>query len=258
MKSLIFDLDDTLVQEKATVNAAFLESCRLATSRYGIPVEELHQTIRKTCRSHWQNSPAREYCVRIGISSWEGLWGSFNGNDENLKILREWAPTYRKESWCESLLQHKIDDENLADEMADTFISTRRKYHNVFDDSIAALNTFRSNYKLGLLTNGAPDIQWDKILGAGIEKYFDSIIVSGDIGIGKPDPRIFEAMLSRLESTRNDTVMIGDSLRSDIGGARAAGIKAVWINRYNLLNDGPVVPDMEIKNLSQLRPILDL
>jgi len=258
MKSLIFDLDDTLVQEKETVSSAFLEACRLAVNRYGIPVDELHTTVRETCRSIWQNSPAREYCVRIGISSWEGLWGSFEGPDENLRILKEWAPAYRHESWHKSLLQHNIDDKKLADEMADTFISARRKYHKVFDDSITALTTFKSNYKLGLLTNGAPDIQWDKILGAGIENYFDSIIVSGDIGIGKPDPRIFEEMLARLESTRDNTVMIGDSLRSDIGGARAAGIKAVWINRYNLINDGSIVPEMEIKNLGQLESILRL
>lgn len=251
-------MDDTLVQEKATVASVFLGTCRLATDRYGIPAEELQATIRETCRSIWQNSPAREYCLRIGISSWEGLWGKFDGNDENLKILKQWAPTYRIESWHKSLLQHKIDDKNFATELADAFQATRRKHHNVFDDSIAALNTFRSNYKLGLLTNGAPDIQWDKILGAGIDKYFDSIIVSGDIGIGKPDPRIFETMLSRLEGIRNNTVMIGDSLRSDIGGAQGAGIKAIWINRNNLINDGPIVPDMEIKNLSQLNSILSL
>ena len=77
MKALIFDLDDTLVVEEASAEAAFLETCELAKVRYGINPQDLHATLRQTCRNLWHDSPARAYCLEIGISSWEGLWARF-------------------------------------------------------------------------------------------------------------------------------------------------------------------------------------
>ena len=89
IKALIFDLDDTLVNELASVNSAFLAACRLGEERYGVPPDDLHAAIRETCREFWYNSPARAYCLNVGISSWEGLWARFEGDEENLKILRQ-------------------------------------------------------------------------------------------------------------------------------------------------------------------------
>src|SRR4030043_1479184 len=97
MEAIVFDMDDTLVIEEASAADAFLETCRLAEERFRINTEELHATIRETCRKLWHESPARAYCLEIGISSWEGLWARFEGDDDpNLRILGEWGPSSRQ------------------------------------------------------------------------------------------------------------------------------------------------------------------
>ena len=96
MEALIFALDDTLVADEVSATTAFLKTCLFAQAHYGINLPGFQPTIREVCRSYWYQSPVREYCQRIGISSWEGLWAEFKGADENLKILRDWAPIYRK------------------------------------------------------------------------------------------------------------------------------------------------------------------
>ena len=95
IKALIFDLDDTLVVEQASAEAAFIETCELVKIKYGINPHKLHNTVRDSCRKIWHQSPARQYCLDIGISSWEGLWAKFIGKNSELQILQKWAPTYR-------------------------------------------------------------------------------------------------------------------------------------------------------------------
>ncbi len=255
-KALIFDLDDTLVAEKVSAEAAFLRTCELARSRYGIEPADLHATVRETCRRFWHASPARAYCVEIGISSWEALWARFQGEDENLRILCEWAPTYRHDSWYEALARHGIDDTDLAHKLAELFPVHRRKIHVVYDDVRPALEQFERTFRLGLLTNGAPDLQREKIAGARLAEYFDEIVISGEVGFGKPNPRIYEAMLSRLAVAADEALMIGDSLHSDVRGAQTTGMKAVWLNRTGHPRDDTVVPDHEIASLTELMHLL--
>jgi len=255
--SLVFDLDDTLVVEKASAEAAFLRTFELARQRYSLDPAALHATLRQTCRSIWHNAPARAYCVEIGISSWEGLWAAFHGRDENLQILRAWAPTYRRESWLRTLREHGVDDEAFAVELAETFPARRRELHVVYDDVRPTLEYFGRSHRLGLLTNGAPDLQREKIEGAGIARYFDDIVISGDVGVGKPNRRIYEIMLSRLKARPDQAVMIGNSLSSDVAGPQGVGIKSIWLNRAgDALRDG-VVPDLEVSNLNEFRRAID-
>jgi len=256
-KALIFDLDDTLVVEKASAEAAFLRTCELARLRYGIDPAALHATLRRTCRRFWHNAPARAYCVEIGISSWEGLWARFHGRRESLQILRAWAPRYRRDSWRQALREHGVDDETFALELAETFPTHRRELHVVYDDVRPTLEYFGRSHRLGLLTNGAPDLQREKIEGAGVARYFDDIVISGDVGVGKPDPRIYEIMLSRLSATPVQAVMIGNSLTSDVAGPQRVGMKAVWLNRAGQAHADGVTPDLEVSDLNELQRAFD-
>ncbi|MFL7807700.1 MAG: HAD family hydrolase, partial [Anaerolineae bacterium] len=79
MKAVLIDLDDTLVVEVASAEAAFLATCALAQERYGVDAEGLHQSVRQRARELWYDAPARAYSVAVGISSWEALWARFLG-----------------------------------------------------------------------------------------------------------------------------------------------------------------------------------
>lgn len=256
IKALVFDLDDTLVVEEASAEAAFLKTCELAHARCGIDPAALHASLRPLARGLWHNSPARAYAVQIGISSWEALWARFEGDGQSLRTLRDWAPTYRRESWLSALREHGVDDIDLALDLAETFPIERRKLHVVYEDVRPALEHLGRSFGLGLLSNGASDLQREKIAGAGIGRYFDEILISGDIGVGKPKPRIFEMILSRLGVAAAEAVMIGNNLRTDIAGARDVGMTTIWLNRTHSLCDKDITPDLEVANLAELQRIL--
>ena len=115
-----------------------------------------------------------------------------------------------------------------------------------------ALEVLGGAFKLGLLSNGAPDLQREKIDGSGIGKYFSEITISGEVGFGKPHRRIFETILNRLKVQPEEATMIGNSLRSDIEGAQVLGMKTVWLNRDGKQPDESIVPDMEITSLEEV------
>ncbi|MBN2337244.1 MAG: HAD family hydrolase [Acidobacteria bacterium] len=256
LSTLVFDLDDTLMAEESSAEAAFVAAGEPARERYAIDPVALHLTLRKACREIWYAFSEHPYCKRVGISSWEGMWAEFTGPGPELERLRSWAPAYRFESWRAALGRHGVDDPALAGEMAEAFPRLRRRIHVVYPDTLPALGELE-NYALGLLTNGASDLQRRKIEGAGIGGYFREILISGDIGFGKPDPRIYSLMLRRLGAAPRTTLMIGNNLVTDVAAAQRAGMRAVWVNRTGAARAGDVVPDWEIADLSGLGPVLE-
>ncbi|KPL25329.1 MAG: hypothetical protein AMJ75_01190 [Phycisphaerae bacterium SM1_79] len=256
IEAIVFDLDDTLLVEVASAEAAFLATCALAEARYGISQKHLCQTVRAEAKELWHNSPARPYCVSIGISSWEGLWARFEGEDPNLDVLRDWSPRYRVEAWYRALMVYGVNDRSFAGRLAAVFQRERRARHVVYPDVEPVLTKLRQTHRLALLTNGAPDLQREKLDGSGLEPYFDAVVISGDVGFGKPARKIFEIVLNKLDTQPNTTVIVGDSLHRDIAGAREVGLKAIWLNRDNKDRDNGVQPDYEINNLYQLHQCL--
>ncbi|MCK4626430.1 MAG: HAD family hydrolase [Phycisphaerae bacterium] len=253
---VIFDLDDTLIADEASADAAILATCEMAREKHGVDPKELHPTVRRMAREVWYASPARAYCVAVGISSWEGLWMPFYSDDPDVRQLREWVPTYRKEAWSRSLAEHGVDDVTLALEMAAAFQRERPAHHIVYADSEPTLRSLRRTYRLGLLTNGAVDLQRDKIKLSGLGPFFDVVTISGEIGIGKPDPQVFALSLDRMSAEPAEAVMVGNSLKSDIAGAQGAGIRAIWLNRSGETPEDGIEPDAEIAGLDELEGIL--
>lgn len=252
VQAVVFDLDDTLVVEEPAAVAAFMEICRHAEQHYGVEADKLYAAVRETARSIWRQSPARPYCVKIGISSWEGLVAEFEGDEPNLRVLHEWAPHYRLDTWNGALVKCGVDNIDLAARLADAFQRNRRKHHILHDDAVYCLDEFSKFYRLALLTNGPPDLQREKIDVTGIGNYFTEIIISGEVGYGKPDRRFYQLVLSRLGAKPESTWNIGDSLERDILGAKAIGMKTVWVNRHGMSRDESIVPDLEASNLRQL------
>lgn len=257
IRAILFDLDDTLVVEVASAEAAFLASCALAQERYGIDPAALCQTVRHEARGLWYASPARDYCVSVGISSWEALWARFYGDDPSLQALRAWAPTYRRESWSRALAEYGVDDVSFAEYLSETFGRERRARHIVYPDVEPVLQELSRSFRLALLTNGAPDLQRAKLAGSGLGPYFQVVVVAGELGVGKPDSRVFEAALDRLGVHPGEAVMVGNSLRSDVAGAQGAGIRAIWLNRSAQPSGGGIEPYAEIASLDELGGALD-
>lgn len=253
-RALLFDLDDTLVVEDAAATAAFEATGRFAAgARADIDAARLTVAARARARELWRASPVHAYCLRVGISSSEALWCRFEGDDAETRWLRGWSPAYRRETWRLALAERGIEDGELAAELGERFGHERRARHELFDDTLPALRELGEDHVLGLVTNGASCLQREKLDASGLGELFAAVVVSGDIGAGKPNAAIFHHALARLSADGGQAVMIGDSLERDVRGAVAAGLGAVWLNRFG--GDGPPgVP--EITSLTDLRAAL--
>jgi putative hydrolase of the HAD superfamily len=93
----------------------------------------------------------------------------------------------------------------------------------------------RSEYRIGLLTNGPVRAQRDKLTTLGWEDAFDAALVTGELEAGKPDARAFEAVANALDVDPGDAVYVGDEVDADVRGATGAGMSAIQV----LLEDGP-------------------
>ena len=253
---VLFDLDDTLVAEESSAEAAFLATCEHARRRYGVDPHALHRAVRERAREAWFAAPTSDYCRAVGVASWEGLWARFPGDDPNHEALRRWAPAYRREAWSRALEDFGVRDAPFAERLASIFPAERRARHIVFPDVEDTLAALHGAWRLAILTNGTPSLQREKIAGSGLAYYFDAITVSGEVGVGKPDSRVFAAALEAAGATPDRTIMVGDSLRRDVQGAQQAGLQAFWLNRTGRERELDVVPDAEMTTLSELPALL--
>jgi putative hydrolase of the HAD superfamily len=258
VNAIIFDMDDTLITDNEATRIALLQTALYAQQHYELDVEALQKAFCANMLRLWYDAPTYPYCEAIGISAEEGLWGRFVGTDPNLQALHDWAPIYQVEVWNRALAEQGVADRALAEQLAALFHQERRASQALFPETQAMLQELRANYKLGLLTNGAPDLQREKIELCNLAHYFDAIVVSGELGIGKPDPAIFTAILHDLAVSPQTAVMVGDSLRRDILGAARSGLRAIWINREGSACDRQYAPliHAQIANLRELYQVL--
>jgi putative hydrolase of the HAD superfamily len=249
IKAIFFDLDDTLLWDQKSVKEAFVATCQLAKEKYGINPDEFEE-LYSTYETY-------EFTQMIGINPFEGLWGNFLDDEDNFKKMKEIVPTYRKESWTRGLKAFGIDDADFGAKLAEEFPAQRRKKPFVYDESFNVLDELKGSYRLLLLTNGSPDLQNTKLeITPELVPYFEQIIISGAFGRGKPDASIFEHALEKMNLSKDEAIMVGDNLMTDILGASRIGMKSVWINRHDKQRN-EVIPDFEIKHLEELYGILD-
>jgi putative hydrolase of the HAD superfamily len=254
---LLFDLDDTLMVEEPAAEAAFLASAQLAAAEHGAEPETLAAGARARARELWYAAPTHAYCMRVGISSWEGLWCRFEGEHPDVRALRDWSPIYRREAWSHALADQGVNDLQLAEELAERFVVERRARHEVFADVADTLEHLAESHSMALVTNGAACLQREKLSASGLSGYFDAVVVSADLGVAKPDSVVFEHVLSELGAEREHTVMVGDSISKDVDGALAAGLGAVWVNRRGSPAPADRVDLVEISTLRDLPKAAD-
>lgn len=257
ISTVIFDLDETLMYEERSVSETYSAVADALASKYHVRAESFASTIADGARTLWRTEcPVRSYCQDIGISSPEGLAGDFSGVDRNLAALRDWVPVYRQQAWLNALRAHGLDGEELAGRLAIMFIDERKKRHIVFEETLDVLRRLSENYGMAVLTNGAPEIQREKLEKSGLAPYFDIAVISGEVGAGKPRQEVYLHCLDRLSASSDSCVMVGDSLRNDVKGAQNVGMKGIWINRNGALSEQGIHPDAVLNSLAELSDAL--
>ena len=126
----------------------------------------------------------------------------------------------------------------------------------LLDGACELVERLAASHRLGLITNGLKDVQRPRFSASPITKHFEAIVISDELGIAKPDPGIFEALLELLGNpSKTDLLMIGDSLSSDIQGGINFGINTCWFNPNGKAR-GSMSPTHEISSLDQLDNIV--
>jgi putative hydrolase of the HAD superfamily len=225
--TVIFDLDDTLIVEEAVAFSSLRRAAQLVPGRDPGRVQEV---ILTAARRIWRAGPDYALCHQLGIASWEALWATFEGSPSILDDVRDWVPVYRLEAWRAALGELGIDDPALATALSEAYVALQRSGHPLVAGAAELVGSLQGHCRLGLITNGPADIQRLKLAGTGLAACFESVVISGEVGIGKPDPDVFSLALSQLGAKAESAVMVGDTWERDVIGALDAGLSAVWIS----------------------------
>ncbi|MBR4915026.1 MAG: HAD family hydrolase [Clostridiales bacterium] len=227
MRGIVFDIDDTLYcRQDMLVQAAEIV--------LGVKVPDWREFIN----IFYEKSEVNMARLESGeISTHEINGWRYN---ETFRILD---------------LPYKNEDGGKA---ADTYLELQ-SHMALSKDMERALDAFHSDpeTKLAILTAGESAHQWNKVVMLGLDRWFDreNIIVTGDVGISKPDVRLCRIIEEKLGLTPDELWMIGDNYDKDIKGALDSGWHSVWINR-RYLPEPDRLPDIEVKTDEELTGIL--
>ncbi|RDB36356.1 YjjG family noncanonical pyrimidine nucleotidase [Spirobacillus cienkowskii] len=110
---------------------------------------------------------------------------------------------------------------------------------------------------IGIITNGFSEVQKKRIRESEISEFIDSIIVSEEVGVRKPQPQIFEIALNQFQHIpKNKVLMVGDNLNADILGANRAGIDSCWFHKHGGAPKMDIQPKYTINELIQLKKLV--
>jgi YjjG family noncanonical pyrimidine nucleotidase len=223
---LVFDADNTLLDFNRSTRIAFFETIQAI----GLLPSDAHFDIYH----------------RINLACWTDLEAGRITPDE-LKLLR-----------FSRFLEYL--DLNQADpaEMNTRYFEVLIRSTFLVDGALEILKALSAQgYPMAVATNGLAEVQRHRLAEARLDHFFRDIFVSEEIGYFKPHPGFFRVASSRLQIRPDDRVlMIGDSLHSDIEGARSAGWDTCWFNPDQAPAPEPESPDFVIQRLDQLLEIL--
>ncbi len=149
-------------------------------------------------------------------------------------------------------LQRSAEDEALADPAFEVFFSARHQV-TLFEDAAPALALLSARWPVLALSNGNADVR-----RLEIGRYFCGSVSARDVGMGKPDRRIFQAAAQRLQLLPEQILHVGDDEALDVLGALGAGMQTAWVNRSDKLWSLADQPHASVASMLELCDLLGL
>jgi putative hydrolase of the HAD superfamily len=218
-KAILFDLDDTLTDRKATLKRFAIQYLEEFKTHLEMDVDAFALELERTDGGGYRPRPE--------------MFGAL------LKSL-PWkiAPT--------------------QDEFLTYWVGTFPRFALPMPGMLETLQTLKARgFKLGIITNGHSFQQQTKIDALEIRGLFDTILVSFEVNIKKPDAQIYQLALEQLDVEASQAWMVGDHVLNDVLGARDAGLTGVWLRHEARVWDAHEPNHLEIQNLPQLLDLLD-
>ena len=149
-------------------------------------------------------------------------------------------------------IEYEISDEAIA-VIAQDYIDMLPDNNHLFEGAFEILDYLKEKYQLHIITNGFADVQDRKIKNSRLEHYFISVTNSETAGVKKPNPIIFEHALLVANATKEQSIMIGDSLDADVEGALEIGLEAILFNESKLKTEAHI---KQVSHLLELKKYL--
>ena len=227
-KHVFFDLDRTLWNFDAAAEVAFeriYEQYDLKS--LGIPsAHEFHEVY------HPLN---------------EQLWVLYRADEITKEELN-------RTRFLKPLEHYGIHDVELADHLSEDYVYWSPRIVRLVPGTMELLDYLKPKYHLHLITNGFQEVQHTKLSGSGMEPYFETLTVSEEVGVKKPNPEIFHYALRKAQASAKESIVIGDEMAVDIDGARAAGIDQIFFNPSGKKEEGERT--YEVRSLLEIMKIL--
>ncbi len=180
------------------------------------------------------------------------------------KINHQYWKLYRENKVTKAELKHgrlldtfkKINysiSKELIDILAEEYLENLSNYNHLFEHTTEILEYLRPKYKLHIITNGFHEIQFKKMQNANLLNYFDIVITSENIGVKKPNPKIFFHALKQANAKTYESIMIGDNLEADVYGAKNIGVLALYFNEQTQKIPKSI---LQIKKLNEIKLFL--
>jgi putative hydrolase of the HAD superfamily len=208
--------------------------------------------------SSHQVEMARRAAVQAMLESGLGMsLGEAYGKLE--EVVKRYGSNFDKH--YDMLVGNRKDKYKIVAAGMVAYHNTKRGYLKPYEDTMPTLTRLReSGYGTGVITDGLAIKQWEKLVRLGLQDMFDTVVVSQEAGVEKPDTAIFEKACSNLGTKPEDCMYVGDRLDTDIIGANKAGITSVRLLRGKYKDDKPQGlqdrPDFEIRRLEEILEIL--
>jgi FMN hydrolase / 5-amino-6-(5-phospho-D-ribitylamino)uracil phosphatase len=183
----------------------------------------------------------------VNLLSVDGMIHTRNIVAQELKGKETNLEKIRLSAFQRTLESIDIYNSALAHHINEVYLKHRFNDIELYPDVIPSFDSLTRDFKIGLLSNGNSYPE-----RCGLTGYFNFVIFSQDYGVEKPDRRIFEIAIEKADCSVNELIHVGDSLKNDVGGAKNAGIKSIWLNRKRIQNESSIKPDFEITTLYEL------
>lgn len=225
IENILFDLDDTILDFGKAEENAFRKTM------LSIGIEPTEKAVQRYSE--------------INLSQWKLL--------ELGKLTRQEITVRRFRLFFE---EFGIDAD--AEKINETYKGFLSQGHFFMDGAEALLNELHGKYRLYIVSNGTASVQSGRIASADIAKFFEEIFISETIGFNKPRAEFFTYCFSKIPHFQlENTVIVGDSLTSDILGGLHAGIHTVWFNPKNQPMRSDIQPEYAIKKLGDLPSLIE-
>ena len=121
-------------------------------------------------------------------------------------------------------------EDQLIHALSHDYIEYLTTFSHVFEGAHDVLEYLQTNYELHIITNGFEEAQERKMAASNLKSYFKTVTNSEMVGVKKPNPKIFNFALHQADARPQESIMIGDSIEADIGGAINVGMDAIYFD----------------------------